>query len=83
MASQQRRKKIRLWGFNDVGSWCTKENEIAAVADNYFKTLFTTTHTDNANMEVVLDSMDKRVTANMNHILLQPYTASEVKRALF
>ena len=40
-------------------------------------------HTDNANMEVVLDSVDKRVTVDMNHILLQPYTVVEVKRALF
>ena len=49
----------------------------------YFKTLFTMAHIDNANMEVVLDSVDKRVTVDMNHILLQPYTVVEVKRALF
>ncbi|XP_075645036.1 uncharacterized protein LOC142616028 [Castanea sativa] len=33
-------------------------------------------------MEVVLDSVDKRVTTDMKHILLRPYTTSEVKRAL-
>lgn len=34
-------------------------------------------------MEVVLDSVDRRVTTDMKHILLQPYTTGEVKRALF
>lgn len=53
------------------------------MAENYFKNLFTTVHTNNANMEVVLDSVDRRVTTDMKHILLQPYTTGEVKRALF
>lgn len=56
--------------FDDVGRWCTEKNEIAEVVENYFKKLFRTAHTDNANMEDVLESVDRRVTTDMNQILL-------------
>ena len=69
--------------FDEAGRWCTEENEIAEVAETYFKNLFTTAHTDDANMEDVLESVDRRVTADMNQILLRNYIAGEVKRALF
>ena len=35
------------------------------------------------DLEGVLDLLDKVVTSDMNHMLLQPYTLNEVKRALF
>ena len=69
--------------FDEAGRWCTEENEIAEVAETYFKNLFTTAHTDDANMEDVLESVDRRVTADMNQILLRNYIAGEVKLALF
>ena len=53
------------------------------MAENYFNNLFTTAHPDHAIMEDVLDSVDRQVTNDMNSILLRPYTAGEVKRALF
>ena len=53
------------------------------MAENYFHNLFTTTHLDHTIMENVLDSVDRRITDDMNGILLQPYTACEIKRALF
>ena len=53
------------------------------MAENYFNNLFTIVHLDHAIMEDVLDSVDRQVTNDMNSILLRPYTAGEVKRALF
>ena len=34
-------------------------------------------------MEIVLNLVDKVVTSDMNHTLLQPYTPDEEKKALF
>ncbi|KAL0000365.1 hypothetical protein SO802_014146 [Lithocarpus litseifolius] len=43
--------------------------------------LFTTSN--KTNLESVMDSVDKVVTLDMNHTLLQPYTPEEVRKALF
>lgn len=45
---------------NDAGRGCNEEEDIVAVAENYFKTLFTTAHVDDANMELVLEYVDRR-----------------------
>ena len=53
------------------------------MAENYFHNLFTTAHPDHTIMENVLDLVDRRITDDMNSILLRPYTAGEIKKALF
>ena len=56
----QRRQRNQIIGvFNDEDNWCTDDNEIANVAENYFHNLFTTTHLDHTIMENVLDSVDR------------------------
>ena len=51
------------------------------MAETYFPNLFTMSNPTNS--ESVLDLVDKVVTPDMNHTLLQPYTPDEVKMALF
>ena len=51
------------------------------MAESYFQNLFTSSNP--TNLEGVLDSVDKVVTPDMNHMLLQPCTLDKVKRALF
>ena len=80
-ASQRRRKNHIARTFNAHDEWCTTDDEIADVAKQYSKALFTSTQP--TNMEVVLDPIDRLVTADMKHQLLQPYTLEEIKRALF
>ncbi|XP_075675168.1 uncharacterized protein LOC142644435 [Castanea sativa] len=53
----------------------------ADVAEQYFKALYTSSQP--TNIEAVLDPVDKLVTPDMNHQLLQPYTPKEIKQALF
>ena len=80
-ASQQRRKN-HIHGFMDeIGWWSTSESDIDRVAKSYFQNFFTLSNP--TNLEGVLDSVDKVVTPNMNHTLLQSYTLDEVKRTLF
>ena len=82
-ASQWRRRNQIIGVFNDEDNWWTDDNEIANVVENYFHNLFTTAHPDHTIMENALDSIDKRITNDMNGILLRPYTAGEIKRAIF
>ena len=51
------------------------------MAENYFKELFTSGNPTNLNL--VLNSVDRVVTPDMNQTLLQLYTLDEVKQALF
>ena len=69
-ASQRRQRNQIIGVFNVEDNWCTDDNEIANVAENYFHNLFTTTHPDRTIMENVLDSVDRRITNDMNGILL-------------
>lgn len=65
-----------------MGVWCTDERQIAKVAEDYFQSLFTSAQPSDVGIGMVLESVDQRVTIEMNRALLQPYT-TEVCRALF
>ena len=80
--ASQRRRKNHIHGFMDnMGRWCTSEPDIERVAESFFQNLFTSSNP--TNMEEVLDSVDRVVTLDMNHTLLQQFTPEEVKIALF
>ena len=75
-------EKNHISGFlDDQGRWCNTDDEVASVAEKYFKNLFTSTTPTNLNL--VLDSVNRVVTPDMNQTLHQPYTRDEVKQALF
>ena len=46
------------------------------MAKKYFQDLFTTANP--SNMDSVLNAVDRVITPDMNHMLLQPYTLNEV-----
>ena len=56
-------------------------DQITQVVEKYFHDLFTSKNP--IDMESVLDVVEKRFTIEMNNSLLQPYTAKEVRQALF
>ena len=61
--------------------WQETDGAIALVAENYFQELVTSVSP--SEMDIVLSSLDRVVTPEMNQSLLQPYTTEEVQRALF
>ena len=61
--------------------WQETNGAIALVAENYFQELVTSVSP--SEMDIVLSSLDRVVTPEMNQSLLQPYTTEEVQRALF
>ena len=80
-ASQRRRKNHISGVLDNDWVWWEFDVGIATVAEKYFQDLFTTTNP--SNMDNVLNAVDRVVTPDMNHMLLQPYTLEEVKSALF
>ena len=69
-------------GFMDEGGrWCTSDAEKEGVVERYFQRLFTTTKP--TQMDMVLHKVDRVVTRDMNHTLLQPYLQGKVQQALF
>ncbi|XP_075663047.1 uncharacterized protein LOC142632551 [Castanea sativa] len=80
--ASQRRKKNNIGGLYDrKGEWHIDEEKIAIIAEEYYKELFTASNS--LDMEEVINSVDKVVTEDMAQDLLRPYTANEVKTALF
>ena len=67
--------------FDSEERWCTSDEQIAHVAESYFQELFSTAHPQ--NMESVLQAVQRKVTPHMNESLTRPYTADEVRLALF
>ena len=67
--------------FDTEERWCTSDEQIAQVAESYFQEFFSTAHPQ--NIESVLQSIQRKVTPHMNESLTHPYTADEVKLALF
>lgn len=65
--------------FDSRGNWCEDEEDITRVAKGYFQEVFSSANPP--NNERVLEAVDHVVTLKMNHHLIQPYTAEEVKRA--
>ena len=63
------------------GRWCTDTGEIAGIAEEYYKSLFTASN--NLNMDDVLAFVDRVVTGEMVRNLVRPYTTEEVRIALF
>ena len=63
------------------GSRCTDVSEIKVRVESFYGSLFTAEPCDRT--DVVLDSLDERVTEEMNDDLYKPYSNLEIKAALF
>lgn len=63
------------------GVWSTNPDQIANIAKNYYKELFSTSNL--IHMDGVLNSVNLDVTNGMNQTLTSPYIAEEVCTALF
>lgn len=77
-----RRKKNTVTGLvDDQGIRHEDGDSMCSMVQNYFTNLF---HSESPIVEQsVLDTVEKRVTTDMNRNLLEPFTPEEVKKALF
>uniref|UniRef100_A0A2N9HU09 Reverse transcriptase domain-containing protein n=1 Tax=Fagus sylvatica TaxID=28930 RepID=A0A2N9HU09_FAGSY len=80
-ANQRRRTNCLSGLWNSDNVWCTDESQIENIAVSYFDDIF---HTSTpVNLEDTLTAVNSRVTPEANQRLLQPFTADEVRIALF
>ncbi|KAL5559710.1 hypothetical protein UlMin_035921 [Ulmus minor] len=78
-----RHAKNRMEGlFNCNEQWCTDEEGMARIADNYFQTLFASSSPSTADLARVLDMVEPRVTQDINAQLEKPFIFADVKAAV-
>ncbi|XP_062015245.1 uncharacterized protein LOC133731834 [Rosa rugosa] len=82
--ASNRRAKNRIQGlFDDDGVWQNTEKGITGVVLDYFCSMYTAEIVDYNHMQSVVDLIQPKVTADMNATLCAPYTALEIRQALF
>lgn len=81
-ASASTRKRQNSFGNlrKKQGVWCTKSDEVDDLIVDYFQSLF---QSDGSNSAEVIQCVETRITNEQNSMLLQPFSATEVKEALF
>jgi hypothetical protein len=77
--AQKKRNLIRRL-LDDTGVW-KEGTDLNSHVVNYFTNLFTSE--DTGNNSGVLAAVHSRISSAMNDVLMAPYTAEEVKKALF
>lgn len=79
--ASNRKQRNSIFRIRDKdGLWVDEEKEVAGVLTSFFKDLFSSDGI--SDMHGVLDSVEAKVTVDMNGSLTWPYTKEEVKRAL-
>ncbi|KAL6228116.1 hypothetical protein ACLB2K_002070 [Fragaria x ananassa] len=68
---------------NVAGERVTDRKDIESVVTSYYSSLFSTDGVNPMALNLILDSVQARVTLAQNHELLAPYMDCEVKAALF
>lgn len=79
-ASKRRKKNTINRILDENGVWCETEDNIAEVAVNYFERLYTMSQA--SNMTMIIDTIQSRVTTEMNHDLISEFTREEGELAL-
>ncbi|KAL5563396.1 hypothetical protein UlMin_033143 [Ulmus minor] len=63
--------------------WCDEEEGMAHIIENYFDTLFSSSSPSSVDFDRVLDSIERKVTPQLNEQLEQVFVAEYVKTAVF
>ncbi|KAL0378863.1 UNVERIFIED_CONTAM: LINE-1 retrotransposable element O protein [Sesamum radiatum] len=82
-ASARQRKNTISHLRRQDGSWSSSAAEVQNIITSYFHGLFTSTRPSDADIEAAIEGLTTRVSTEMNSQLLLPFTADEVKNALF
>ncbi|GMJ07053.1 hypothetical protein HRI_004374500 [Hibiscus trionum] len=76
-----RKKQNSIRGIkNEAGDWVTRDGDMLRVATDYFQNLFNSATV--ANSPSIVDSIQPKITTEMNESLLRPFTLDEIKEAV-
>ncbi|KAL0355406.1 UNVERIFIED_CONTAM: hypothetical protein Sradi_3987500 [Sesamum radiatum] len=68
---------------DEAGVWREKQEDIQGILFRYFRDIFTSSGPSSSGLEEVLSLVPPRVTSEMNETLVIPFTAAEIKQAIF
>ncbi|KAH9786028.1 reverse transcriptase domain-containing protein [Citrus sinensis] len=79
-ASKRKRQNMigRLW--NSAGQWCSNPAVVNSLIGEYFSKLF---HLEGSTSAYIISCVATKITAAQNQELLEPFTAIDVRDALF
>ncbi|KAL5559130.1 hypothetical protein UlMin_035341 [Ulmus minor] len=79
-----RKSKNSIVGLIDNNEkWCDKEEYMAHIIESYFVTLFSSSSPSSVDFDRVLDSIERKVTPQLNDQLEQDFVAEDVKTTVF
>ncbi|KAL5555480.1 hypothetical protein UlMin_037716 [Ulmus minor] len=65
------------------GEWCEEEEGLAHIIESYFKSLFTSSSPSATNYNQVLDTIEPKITPQLNGQLERDFEAEDVRTAVF
>lgn len=68
---------------SETGVWHSDDKGVARVVFKYFNSLFTSSNPSSQVLNEVILLVEPNVADTMNDILMAPFSAAEVKKALF
>ncbi|KAL5572899.1 hypothetical protein UlMin_022496 [Ulmus minor] len=79
-----RKSKNSISGLLDSnGDWCDSEHGMAEIVESYFETLFSSSSPSSVVLDQVLDTIDRRVTPQLNDQLDLAFGPDDVREAVF
>ncbi|KAM5578647.1 hypothetical protein ABKV19_008789 [Rosa sericea] len=82
-ASNRRQRNQILGLFDDTGRWVNEPHEIERVVTTYYQNLFLTEGSNPMARELILNTVQPKVSMVMNQELMSPYSDEEVRVAIF
>ncbi|XP_073317293.1 uncharacterized protein [Primulina huaijiensis] len=65
------------------GDWCTTKSQMIEIIQSYFTKLFESNNSTEEDRRLITDCVEPKIDEHMNSILCAPFSATEIKRALF
>ncbi|KAL5575135.1 hypothetical protein UlMin_016834 [Ulmus minor] len=79
-----RKAKNSISGLMDQnGEWCEEEEGLVHIIESYFKSLFTSSSPSATNYNQVLDTIEPKITPQLNGQLERDFEAEDVRTAVF
>ena len=79
--ASHRYKRNRIYGLkNNNNEWCTSDSQVEEIVVRFYESLFTSLQP--SDMHVVLETIEPKVSADMNQELIKDFTREEVEVAL-
>ncbi|KAL5574518.1 hypothetical protein UlMin_016217 [Ulmus minor] len=82
-ASARKSKNFITGLLDSNGEWCDSEHGLVDIIESYFETLFSSSSPSSNVLDQVLDTIDRKVTPQLNEQLDQVFGPDDVKEAVF